>query len=179
MHCETYTYLSLLPPNSPVFYLRALNEFPSDPNKPSFVNQRVEINGLRNILPELSQQSECGVGYTNHSLRATAITRMFNSGVPEKLITENSGHKSMKALRCYERTSSEQQKGISKVITNPGGVYQGTVAKESECTPKVELETRDTEKSSDCKPTTILILLLILLQIHYQEHCLTAPSTSL
>ena len=34
-------YLSLLPTGSPMFYLRALNEFPSEPNKSCFVNQRV------------------------------------------------------------------------------------------------------------------------------------------
>ena len=58
------------------------------------------------------------------SLCLTAITRMFNSGVPEKIIAENSGHRSTKALRCYERTSSEQQKAVSKIISNPGGVIQ-------------------------------------------------------
>lgn len=50
--------------------------------------------------------------------------RMFNSGVPEKIIAENSGHKSTKALRCYECTSSEQQNAVSKVINNPGEVFQ-------------------------------------------------------
>ena len=151
------TYLSLLPPSSPVFYLRALNEFPSESNKSCFVNQRVGVNWLRNILPELSQKSGCGVRYTNHSLRATAITHMFNSGVPEKVIAENSGHKSTKALRCYEHISSEQQKGVSKVIAKPGGVFQGsgsTTAEQqlSECSPKVELEAPMV--SSESKPIT-------------------------
>ena len=80
------TYMALLPPGSPVFYPRTLNEFPSDPNKYCFVNQRVGVNWLRNILPELSQKSGCGVRYTNHSLSAVAITCIFNSGVPEELI---------------------------------------------------------------------------------------------
>ena len=144
------TYLSLLPPNSPVFYLRPLNDFP---NKPCFVNNRVGVNLLKNILPELSKRSGCSVRYTNHSLRATAITHMFNSGVPEKLIAENSRHKSMKALRCYERTSSDQHKGISKVIAKLGGAYQGsgsTVVEQSECSPKVELHTPT--ETSECKP---------------------------
>ena len=72
----------------------------------------------------MSRQSECCVHYTNHSLCATAITRMFNSGVPEKNIAENSGHKSTKALRWYERTSSEQQETVIKVISNLGDVFQ-------------------------------------------------------
>ena len=117
-------YLRLLPPNSVSFYLCALDEFPTDPKKYCFVSQRVGVNVLKNIVPDMSRQSECGVHYTNHSLRATAITRMFISGVPEKIIAENSGHKSTKALHCYERTSSEQQKAVSKVISNLGDVFQ-------------------------------------------------------
>ena len=48
------------------------------------------------------------------SLRATAITRMFNK---KTVIAENTGHKSLKALHCYEHTSSEQQKVENKVVT--------------------------------------------------------------
>ena len=79
---------------------------------------------------------------------------MFNSGVPEKVIAENSGHKSTKALRCYEHISSEQQKGVSEVIAKPGGVFQGTTAEQqlSECSPRVELEAPTI--SSESKPIT-------------------------
>ena len=45
--------------------------------------------------------------------------RMFNSGIPEKVIAENSGHRSTKALRCYERTSQEQQQTATRVINCP------------------------------------------------------------
>ena len=56
--------------------------------------------------------------YTNHSLRATGQT--FNSGIPEKVIAENSGHRCTKALRRYERTSQEQQQAATRVINTPG-----------------------------------------------------------
>ena len=112
------TYLSYLPPSATHFYMRALEKFPSDPNKPCMTNQRVGINGLKGILPDLSAKSDIGVHYTNHSLRATAITRMFNSGIPEKVIAENSGHRSTKALRCYERTSQKQQQTVTSVVNN-------------------------------------------------------------
>ena len=39
---------------------------------------------LNGILPEFSEQSGVGVHYTNHSLRATAITCMYNCRVPEE-----------------------------------------------------------------------------------------------
>ena len=54
--------------------------------------------------------------YTNHSLRATAITRMYNAGVPETIIAEKSGHRSTKALRVYEKTSDAQQKQAGQSI---------------------------------------------------------------
>ena len=44
---------------------------------------------------------------------------MFSCGVPEKVIAENSGHRSTKALRCYERTSEDLQQAVTKVINNP------------------------------------------------------------
>ena len=51
MCCEASRHLLiLLPPSSPVFYLKALNEFTSEPNKSCIVNQRVGVNWLRNIL---------------------------------------------------------------------------------------------------------------------------------
>ena len=53
---------------------------------------------------------------TNHSLCATAVTRMYAKGVPEKLIAETSGHKSLKALRAYEQTSSVQEKVAGECI---------------------------------------------------------------
>ena len=113
------TYLPLLPPNSPHFYMRALERFPSDPNKFCMANQRVGVNMLKNILSKLSEKAGLEAHYTNHSLRATAITRMFNAGIPEKVIAENSGHRSTKALRCYERTSDEQQQAAARVINSP------------------------------------------------------------
>ena len=51
-------------------------------------------------------------------LRATAITRMFNCGIPEKVIAENSGHRSTKALRCYERTSQKLQQNVTHAVNN-------------------------------------------------------------
>ena len=48
------------------------------------------------------------------------ITRMFKAEVPEKIIVEKSGHKSLKSLRGYEHTSSEQQQAAGRVITKGG-----------------------------------------------------------
>ena len=44
------------------------------------------------------------------------MTRMYNTGVPEKLIAEKSGHKSLKTLHVYERTSKLQEKSAGQCI---------------------------------------------------------------
>ena len=56
---------------------------------------------------------------TNYSLRATGATALYKAGVPEKAIQERTGHMSLTGLRHYERTDTEQQKAISKVLANP------------------------------------------------------------
>ena len=87
-------YLSLLPPeNTPVH--ESKEKFTVDVSVSSFTNQRVGINSILNILSELSKKSGISVRYTNHSLQATAITRMFNAVVEEKIIAEKSGHRSL------------------------------------------------------------------------------------
>ena len=47
------------------------------------------------------------------------MTRMFNQGVPEKLIAEKSGHRSLEALRCYEHTSEALKRAADEIIANP------------------------------------------------------------
>ena len=108
-------YLSHLPKDAPFLYMRPVDKAPTD-GKPWFVNQRVGVNTLKSFVPRI-----CGVAgfpkrYTNHSLRATGITRMFSAGVPEKIIAEKSGHRSLKALRFYEHTSDEQEMAAGEVI---------------------------------------------------------------
>ena len=66
-----------------------------------------------------------------HVVKTSAITRMWNGGVPEKAITEMSGHKSLKALRCYEHTLVAQEQAVGMVTANPESTYE-TVLKQEE-----------------------------------------------
>ena len=61
--------------------------------------------------------AEAGIGFkTNHSLRASGASAMFRANVPEKIIQKTTGHRSIEALRSYERISTIQQKAVSKVL---------------------------------------------------------------
>jgi len=99
--------------------MRPLETIPNDVSKPWYTKQRVGVNKLKEILPRLSLESKCEVKYTNHSLRATSATRMFTGGVPEKLVAEKTGHRSLQALRSYEKTNPEMERAIDAIIANP------------------------------------------------------------
>ena len=56
-------------------------------------------------------------GYkTNHSLRATTATRLYQAGVDEQLIMERTGHRSLDGVRSYKRTSDEQRVALSDIV---------------------------------------------------------------
>ena len=59
-------------------------------------------------------------GYkTNHSLRATLTTRLYQSGVDEQLIMERTGHRSLEGVRSYKRTSDTQREALSDILNQP------------------------------------------------------------
>ena len=77
---------------------------------------------------------------TNHSLRATGVTSMFRGNVPENIIQNVTGHRSLEALRKYEHISTEQHQVVSKVMTSTKPVDYETeikVASSSECSTTV------------------------------------------
>lgn len=70
---------------------------------------------------------EGGVGgrKSNHSLRATGASNMYQAGVPEKLIQERTGHLSTDGVRHYKRTTLGQQRAVSQVLScSSGSTYQ-------------------------------------------------------
>lgn len=54
---------------------------------------------------------------TNHSLRATTATRLYQAGVDEQLIMERTGHHSVDGVRSYKRTNQEQQENLSDILS--------------------------------------------------------------
>ena len=57
------------------------------------------------------------VGFrTNHSLRVTAATRIFRSGVDEQIIMSVTGHRSIDGVPAYKRMSEEQHQEVSNIL---------------------------------------------------------------
>ena len=96
-------------------YLRPVPHSNGDLWKPWFFTQPVGKHTLTAMVKEAC--AEIGITEkTNHSLQATGATTTFNSGVPEKVIQERTGHLSLVGLRTRERPSVEQHIAASQVI---------------------------------------------------------------
>ena len=67
---------------------------------------------------------------------------MFTSGISEKVITEKSGHRSLTALRAYEKTSEHQQEEAGRAIA---ALEQSTFDNEE----KHEMGSHDADKNPE------------------------------
>lgn len=67
---------------------------------------------------------------TNHLLRVTSTTRLFQSGVDEQLIMNRTGHHSIKGVRTYKRVSSTQQIALSEVLNTATNCKEQTEKKD-------------------------------------------------
>ena len=96
------------------FYLRPCSVTPEEHTESWFMCQPVALDSMVARMFEA-----VGVrGNTNHSLRVTGTTRLFNAQVPEKIVQERSGHRSLDSLRCYERTSKEQHQAVLSILSS-------------------------------------------------------------
>ena len=58
-------------------------------------------------------------GYkSNHSLHATAATRLYRSRIDEQLVVERTGHRSLEGIRSYKRTSDSQREAVSDILNS-------------------------------------------------------------
>ena len=54
--------------------------------------------------------------FTNHSLRRSCATNLYHNGVPEQVIQETTGHRSVEGVRAYKRTSSAKRRKVSAIL---------------------------------------------------------------
>ena len=111
------TYMKRCPKDSLLnaFYLKPLQKFKGKSVWYSTVP--LGHNKLNSMVKTM--MSEAGVQgyYTNHSLRATAVSRLFQN-VDDKLIKGVTGHRS-DALQGYKRETEKQLLKVSKIVTRP------------------------------------------------------------
>ena len=60
--------------------------------------------------------------YTNHSLRTTITSRLYQCGVDEQLLMERTGHRSLEGVHSYKRFLDEQREALSNLLNRqPAG----------------------------------------------------------
>ena len=90
---------------------------PADPDSPWYEGIPVGKETLCKMLANMCDKA--GIPRkTNHFLRATGVTEMFTANVPKKLIQSRTGHRTVEALRQYERPSYDQHQAVSNVLTS-------------------------------------------------------------
>ena len=108
-------YLNKLPQwafDNDVLHYRPKQHTPVSDKIPWYDVIPVGKNKLSSMVKDMCK--DCGIEEkTNHSTGASA---MFQANVPEKIIQNTTGHRSLDALRKYERTSIEQHQAASKVL---------------------------------------------------------------
>lgn len=107
-------YVSLYPKSgkTDALYLRP-KKFPTE--SVWFDDIPVGIHPLQGTVARLCKAAGITGYFTNHSLRATAATRLYSAGIDEQLISEKTGHRSL-ALRGFKRTSDEQLKTVDSIL---------------------------------------------------------------
>ena len=122
-------YLAKIPDSvkvNDVFYVRPLNKALESDNAPWFSSVPVGKNQLSKMVKDMCSQAQIEGKKTNHSLRASGITTLFQAGVSEKVIQDRSGHRSLDGLRKYERVSEEQQASACSALVPASSMTQST-----------------------------------------------------
>ena len=73
------------------------------------------INSLKKVVKNLLGKANIEGYFTNHSLRRTGRSRLFQAGVEWKIVKKVMGHAS-DAIDSYQITSDKQKELCSKVL---------------------------------------------------------------
>ena len=112
-------YLSKLPKEAIArdnFYVRPVSVIQE--GKPWFTSIPIGRNKLATMVKTMCSKAGVEGNKTNHSLRSFGVTSMFEENIPEKVIQERSGHRSITALRVYEKTTNKQMVEASRVLSS-------------------------------------------------------------
>ena len=71
---------------------------------------------LGNVVKKVMGNAGFDGHFTNHSLRRSCATNLYDNGVPEQVIQETTGHRSVEGVRAYKRTSSAMKRKMSAIL---------------------------------------------------------------
>ncbi len=80
-----------------------------------YVDKPIGINSLRPVVKSLYSKVGLSGKFTNHSLRVSAATRLYQKGVDEQTIKQFTGHKS-DSVHFYKQSSNKILENASDVV---------------------------------------------------------------
>ena len=124
-------YMSLRPANAPpdVFYLLPLRKtLPDCWYQPRPVGHNPLSHTVQKLCTEIGVEGY----YTNHSLRRTCATRLYQKGADEQQIMSITGHRSSTAVGSYKNVSHHQQEELSRMLQSSDAKKQKVSDKENQ-----------------------------------------------
>ena len=112
-------YLSKIPQRAKdkdIFYCKPLQKYTCESDV-WYSEQPRGKHFLNDMVKSMCTEAKLQGGYTNHSLRASGATELFRHHAPEHVIQQFTGHRSVTALRQYEKVAVEQQKAACNILT--------------------------------------------------------------
>ena len=139
-------YLGLCPSHyvkKPNFYLQSL-KLPHP--KQWYSHEVLGQNTIKKVVKDLLSSAEINGYFTNHSLRWTGGSRLFQAGIDQKLVKEYTGHRS-DAVDYYQIISDKQRETLSEILACPSN---------TECKEKIN-EIKQSEQKSESEPTVTVV----------------------
>ncbi len=109
-------YIGKLHPDNDALWQRPCDSFVED--EPWYTRAPLGKNPLGNMMRSISTTACLSRTYTNHCIRATAITALDDAGVEARHIMRTTGHKSEASIRSYaSRVCDEKKRSISDTLS--------------------------------------------------------------
>ena len=93
----------------------------------------LSVNKLAGMMKNISETAKLSRCYTNHSIRATAITILDQNGVEARHIMSLSGHRNASSLQSYCKTSENRKREISSMLSSATGSNDSSTVNKRPC----------------------------------------------
>ncbi len=114
-----------------------------------YSDRPVGINQLKKVVKGLMTKGGMEGKYTNHSLRVTCATRMFEAGIDEQLIKTFTGHKS-DSVHDYKRVNDVLLRKANSAVTS-GKAPTCMQGNPQDC-PSLETPPKKRKTNENCPP---------------------------
>ena len=112
-------YISKLHPSCDALWQRPLETF-NENDSVWYCKSPLGKNTLSHMMAKISKLAKLSRIYTNHCLRATAITHLDTGGFEARHIMRASGHRSEASIRSYSsRLTESKQREMSDCLSKP------------------------------------------------------------